>query len=757
MVVENQFPLKKWTVTDVINRVLDIAEPLRMGEVPRFRLQGMNTDGTMQAGSQAALFDAILSPEFSFTKQTLRECLQEIGQIVHGEPRLTPVKDSSGTWYYEVSYDLYGQVKPWKQAHRAYVKKDVTQNINTYASSLDTHAENLINKNGDDYGVITEPYAGGAKTVRTEQMYVQITETNMLIPTQFPIYTVDKVEWIRSNNGSVEAVDITPYLFESSIYGARLSSYDSLYPYSKAYAIMYTQGEKNITQLSFKQDTPISSAFENYAVLNVLRAATGDDALTVDYPQLAFRVTYTPFYQSRVGQSKLNYKDYPRPAAMIYNQQANVIESRAYGENLKGVIARLGNAEKSYTYRLSRLKQIPTPGMLFDEDYTISGAYVEILPNIINCTIALTKNFNRISQYIGISSVKRFSQVSQTMALERNILWQEYIIVGDETQSYTGGTRMSENFMAYVAATFTQDESFQQFTNVTAWGKTGEDAMLPYVSLPLIASAFGNSVVYSWQYEDNYSAGAVSSYQTGGTGGATVMGYYQDNYQYTDYYGRLYYYGFYIAPQGQQITASNFLDVGNALPQGEPNPAGQPTYISTLGGDAYIVRKDNRERLQCNFQVNFVTNRSGLIIGSALASLNPSIKGGNGKAAKLYVFPVTINKFARNVQALGINLSSYTGLPVTVGTPVGNTFTLTAGINGQFTYGGKSWAICTPLTTTTEQVETETGQVVTQTVTKGGEILLAQNMDISAGDTFQAITFTAARDVFNRSAWKDIQ
>lgn len=757
MVVENQFPLKKWTVTDVINRVLDIAEPLRMGEVPRFRLQGMNTDGTMQAGSQAALFDAILSPEFSFTKQTLRECLQEIGQVVHGEPRLSVQKDSSGTYYYEVSYDLYGQVKPWKQAHRAYVKKDVTQNINTYASSLDTHAENLINKNGDDYGVITEPYAGGAKTVRTEQMYVQITETNMLIPTQFPIYTVDKVEWIRSNNGSVEAVDITPYLFESSIYGARLSSYDSLYPYSKAYAIMYTQGEKNITQLSFKQDTPISSAFENYAVLNVLRAATGDDALTVDYPQLAFRVTYTPFYQSRVGQTKVNYQDYKRPAAMIYNQQANVIESRAYGENLKGVIARLGNAEKSYTYRLSRLKQIPTPGMLFDEDYTISGAYVEILPNIINCTIALTKNFNRISQYIGISSVKRFSQVSQTMALERNILWQEYIIVGDETQSYTGGTRMSENFMAYVAATFTQDESFQQFTNVTAWGKTGEDAMLPYVSLPLIASAFGNSVVYSWQYEDNYSAGAVSSYQTGGTGGATVTGYYQDNYQYTDYYGRLYYYGFYIAPQGQQITASNFLDVGNALPQGEPNPAGQPTYISTLGGDAYIVRKDNRERLQCNFQVNFVTNRSGLIIGSALASLNPSIKGGNGKAAKLYVFPVTINKFARNVQALGINLSSYTGLPVTVGTPVGNTFTLTAGINGQFTYGGKSWAICTPLTTTTEQVETETGQVVTQTVTKGGEILLAQNMDISAGDTFQAITFTAARDVFNRSAWKDIQ
>lgn len=760
VVVENQLPLKKWTATDVINRVLDLAEPIRKGETPRFRLQGMNADGSIQEGSQADLFNQILSPEFAFTKQTLRECLQQVGEIIHGEPRLSIAQDTEGTYYYEVSYDLYGQTEKWKHANRAYVKKDVTQNVNSYASSVDTHAENLLNKRGDDYGTITEPYANGAKTVRTEQMYVQITETNMLIPTQFPVYTVEKLEWVRSNNGTLQSVDITPYLFESSIYGARLSSYDSQYPYSKAYALMYTQGEKNITQLSFKPENPISAVFENYAILNILRAASGDNNLSFDeysYPQLAFRVTYTPFYQSRVGQTKVDYEDYLRPAVMIYNQQSNVVDSRAYGENLKGVIARLGNAEKSYTYRLSRLSQIPKAGMMFDDDYAISAVYTEILPTVINCTIGLTKNFNRISQYVGISSVKRYSQVSQTMALDRNILWQEYIIVGDETQSYTGGTRMSENFMAYVAATFTQDTSFQQFTNVTAWGKTGEDTMLPYVSLPLIASAFGNSIVYSWQYEDNYSAGAVSSYQTGGTGSATVTGYYQDNYQYTDYYGRLYYYGFYIAPQGQQITASNFLDVGNALPQGEPNPAGQPTYISTLGGNAYIVRKDNRERLQCNFQVNFVTNRSGLIIGSALASLNPSIKGGNGQAAKLYVFPVTINKFAQNVQALGIKLTSYTGLPVTVGTPVGNTFTLTAGINGQFTYGGKSWAICTPLTTTTEQVETETGQVVTQTITKGGEILLAQNMDISAGDTFQSITFTAARDVFNRSVWKDIQ
>ena len=96
-VVENRLPLKKWTCTEVINRLLDLAEPIRKGEKPRFRLQGMNDDGTKEAGSQAALFDNILSPEFAFTKQTLRECLRQVGEVLHGEPRFTPKKGRTRT------------------------------------------------------------------------------------------------------------------------------------------------------------------------------------------------------------------------------------------------------------------------------------------------------------------------------------------------------------------------------------------------------------------------------------------------------------------------------------------------------------------------------------------------------------------------------------------------------------------------------------------------------------------------------------
>ena len=761
-VVENKLPLKRWTCTDVINRLLDIAEPIKRGEKPRFRLQGVNDNGTYTAGSQAALFDAILAPEFAFTKQTLRECLQQVGEVLHGEPRLTPKKDSKGTWYFEVSYDLYGKGVKWKQAHRSYIKKSVTQNINTYSTSLDTHAENLVNRNG----TITEPYMGGGKSVRTEQMYAQITESNMLIPTQFPIYTVQKLEYLQPQGSGFKAWDITPWLFESTIYSSQLSSYDQEYPYSKAYAVMFTQGEKNITQLNFKLDNAISDIFENYAIVNILRRVIGSNDIGItDYPQMIFRVTYTPIYQSRVAQTKINYKDYPTKAAMIYNQQSNVMDSKAYGENLKGVIARLGNAEKSYTYHLSRLSQIPTPGMMFDDDYTISGVYVEILSTLINCTVALTKNFNRISRYVGISSVKRYSQISQTMAVERNIIWNEYIVIGDEeTPDLT--TTIGGRFMSALADTFLQIGSYSPLTYVAAYGITGENNTLPAVGLPVIASAFGNSVSFAWEYEDNYSAGAISQYRTSGSGSNQVKGYFQNSYQYTDYYGKLYYYHFDLDDAGPVTTD----DVANALPGLSSTPTANHGYISTLSYQTdklpYIVRKDNREKLQCNFQVDFVTNRKNFIIGSALARNFSLIRGTDKKLrAMLYVFPEPLNKFTDQIDA-DVDLSALQYVDIVIGYAASGNgfFTIRTALPVEegdplnvFPGSGKAWAIVTQRTTESTQVETETGQITTQTTVKGGEVLIGQNMEVQAMAPFPTVYFTRKRKIFKEDVWTDIR
>lgn len=157
------------------------------------------------------------------------------------------------------------------------------------------------------------------------------------------------------------------------------------------------------------------------------------------------------------GKQRPIHPDYPYGAALIYNQQSNVIESRYYGENLKGVIARIGNVEKSITYNLARLADIPKAGQMYNDDYYISRFPWSIRPTYIKCTIGLSKDFNRLSQYIGISSVKRFSEVSQNQAIERNLLFREYIVVGKE-EDPDSDSLIGDNFLSAISNTFIQEE-----------------------------------------------------------------------------------------------------------------------------------------------------------------------------------------------------------------------------------------------------------------------------------------------------------
>lgn len=787
--VENQLPLKKWTIKDVINRLLDVAEPIRKGESPRFKLNA----------EQAALFDKIIAPQFSFTKQTLRECLQEIGGVVHGEPRLKKVYEGS-QWVNKISYDMYGGTEISNIRTRPYIKETVKQEIEQYCTNLDTSAENLVNALGESLGsflhnrtagTITEPYDGGYKTVRCDTMYARITEENMKIATQLPIYSVQKLECgFITGNSVTPPVDITAYLFESSVYNSRLSSYSDAYPYSKAYGLMYTQGQKDITALNFKQEHPISSVFENYAIVNILREATGQDInlSSVEigndsykeggYPLLAFRVTYTPFYSARVAQTKVNYKDFPRGSALVYNQGSNVIESRYYGENLKGVIARLGNVEKVKTYRLARLSDIPKAGQKYDDEYYISAVHKEFYKNSIKVTIGLSKDFNRLSQYIGISSAKRYSEVSQTQAQERNVLYREYIVIGDE-ETADEYTRIGSNLMQAVRHTFLTSNNTSPVTDVVAWGETANGNPLPVVQLPVICSAFGNSISFEWSYEDNYSAGAISQYATGGSGNNAVTGYFQNNFRYTDYYGRMYYYNFDLRRSGTRPnTQAQQDEIGLALPayDGDGAPNGTNAIFSTtdeftLTKRPYILRKDNREIIKVNCQIDFVTNRKGFIIGSALAANNTCVSIGNTlQDSKLYVFTEPLSIFVNHLAgSMGVDFVTQSvdgyqvqtpdlpNFPISVDTvSAQNTFALTTN-RGQFpgTPGTKykAWAIVTPAIQQAERVEDEEGGSSWQVLQYGGDVLIGQNIEFEGGDPFPPVYFTPKREVFNKSAW----
>ena len=728
--VKNRYPLKKWTITDVVQRTLDLIEPHLDGYPNRFTFNE----------EQAEEYKNVIAPEFAFTKENLRERLQQIGGFIHAEPRLR-----NGVIY----FDKYGMNDYADMYKTPYTGKMVCQDINHYATNLDSSVDNLVSQLSWAKGVIMEPFAGGYRSVRTESMNVRITNENMLIQTIFPVYQVEKLTCAYIKDGKLTTCDITPYVFESVDYNSNLSSYSETYPTSKAFGVYYTQGERNIRGLNFKVPDAISDILRKYAIINILEAVSGENFGwfdKIDYPTLMFQITYIPIFSTRVTQTKQYIVGMQHPFALPYNQGSNMIETSYYGENMKGLIARLGNVEKTLTYMVYNLNRIPKAGQLFDDEYYISAVFTEFMPSYIKVQLTLSKDFNRLSQYINVPSYKRFYEVSERQAFRRETLYTDYLVIGNEVED-DGQALIDDHFLEYIKHTLTQtapEDSKITFAQTISVNKNNE--MVGNVCVfPVLGTAMGTTMNFSFSAEDNYSAGPQSVEHNVKSGNDEVTGYWQQYVPCCDYYGRIYYLELLF---GQKFSPSNKLDAALGLPK-LPGGTYQGINIISTRQNSLLYRKDSREIMNFTYQASFVTNRKNIVIGSALAAMNPLIKGSDrDNPAGLFISPHRINKFDDFVDVSEMTQQDWTGAEdVTVDGTVMRLGQITASVEG------KAWAIVySPNQEDTEiTVEDEDGNVTTQKIPVGDRLLIACNMDVYAGQLIILPSISIVHNIFKET------
>lgn len=234
--VENHYPLKPPTIKQVIERNLLLAEPLTVvvknGKAefvrkPRFRFgykyplyeyprtakqtRAVGADGNTYkqwdedgnpimegeplkdssgnpipnaAGkSERKLFEKT-APEFTFTRCTLREMLQEVGKFLHAEPRLAGED--------VVIYDRYGEevtatfirnsdstVQP--MTNHPYKSKRYSQNANTALTRIESTVDNFVNRLDGLGGTVTQPYRNGAISLRTDTAYIRTEDAVAIV------------------------------------------------------------------------------------------------------------------------------------------------------------------------------------------------------------------------------------------------------------------------------------------------------------------------------------------------------------------------------------------------------------------------------------------------------------------------------------------------------------------------------------------------------------------------------------------------
>ena len=734
--VSNLQPTKLWTITSGINRVLDLAEPLFLGDTPRFVLNPI----------QAEKWKNTPLPETTMTQCTLREQLQHIGNYVHAQARLGGYLTESITYndveyapgYYDnmIFFDEYGQEEESTLQGKPYVSNQIRHSINEYNTQIDTTAQNIVNTLDYGDGVVISPDAMHYKTIRAEGINLRLTDSegNGLIATELPIYDIISVKCKAFNSdGTVfaENLDITPFIFEAHEYNSVLSSYGGGYPRSKSYAIYYTQGEKNIKGLFFKATTEPSDILgnyvSNYSIVNILEAVAPSydwkNYVTSKFPYLAFQVSYIPFFETRYSHTDgyILGQDRKMPYTKIYNQSENVIEARFYGENIKGVAKRLGNQEATRTYYLGYINDVAKVGTMLD-GYYISQAVTEFMPQSIRCTVGLTKHFNRLSQNVGINSTKRVAEVSERQAYNRNILLKNYICIGsnEELPLKTNNLLVdSSSTLQCLRGTGINEETIKLLSVALNTYSRKNSTPLSRIKAPIVSSAFGNCMTFSWKMKDNYSAGEEIT--------ELDNGYWQRDVAYSDYYGRAYY---------LDASLLNAIPIDSALlGNNEFEEAKTVRYQATVQPRTpvkipnYILRKDSREIINVNVAIEYITNRQDLMLGSALASCNPwvsnSKKDANGDIIlpRVYFFAEKLNQYENSIS--GKTPVWDDGVFTDPNETNDHIYVRVTNV-GDIEYN--SWCIAYPVTSETKMVYNEdTGEEEETTIYSGGEILIACN------------------------------
>jgi hypothetical protein len=677
-------------ITEYILRILEISEPLQYGQNQRFTFDGVTyTNGVASEyaeDSQAEAFSKIPSPpEFTLTQSTLREQLRVIGSYIHAEPYL----DGDNV----VHFLDYGQADA-VEAPSAYISHTRTWDINQYCTDIRSNAQNLVSSLSYAKGAVTEPIGGSYRALQSETVYERLNDENGICKTDGNIYESVKVycglaygrqdrytgdndtsPWITGyaqvGNVTLSPKDITPYIYEYTVYASNLLSAGSIYPNSKAYALYYTLGQPGIKGLFYKAPNAVDDSFEPYAIVNILAHVNGIDAKTLwnyikangdntSVANLVFQVTYKPIGNAVVSHGKQDYVPNTVPFSKVYNQSDNLIETEYYGENIKGVAARLGNVDQERTYVLNSRSQIPRIGNMIC-GYAISAIYSEYMPYYIKCTVALTKDFNRISEYIGINSIKRMYEISERQTQRRDVLIKEYAVISTNRNAVSDSNAMfnevglvgiqrsffpkpaQDNSVKYVRFE-AYDVDLNRINNYSMW-------------LPCSAIPIGNTVTFSFSAKDNYSIGTRSKYEVAyGSDGAyrlDITGRWSADVPYSDEKGSIYYasIGLFGTPsaaegwtegQAQANSAFQYPLASTSLGNAKQIATG---YDYQYGGTPHRLRKDNREIISYTLELEVKTDNPDLIIGSGIASQCSYIPFNSSSMPHIYGLSSAPNRF----------------------------------------------------------------------------------------------------------------
>jgi len=385
----------------------------------------------------------------------------------------------------------------------------------------------------------------------------------------------------------------------------------------------------------FRSRTTNKTYRVNYAKLGSL-----DDIISFSRWKALFRIEYVPIPPSiryEVVRDDITEVDFYTNQTV--NQKLRIVDLEAFTNNMKGRINQLAEGQLTLSHKVKKIANSFSLGNFTPDRFVITKKEVIIQRDHYIINYELNKNFNKISQFVGIDQEIRQWEIGEAgRSLDRDLNYNEYIeIYADDSGSYSqlnNDTTISspELFLS----TFNSQAQFTPISLATfsSADLLFEDGSPVTINLPFYRVSGGDSFGIYVDFETNASAGnelrqgdaspvvnmldqALSFLKLA----ERVPRYFNIPVKYTDDIGRLNNFNISLYDTNLGIAVGDFdraADLANLLPV-ITTPITQSPVISGV----FSVKKDNRERLKMTLQYHLVSqNIDEVIVGNKLSTHN---------------------------------------------------------------------------------------------------------------------------------------
>lgn len=484
----------------------------------------------------------VLCPEMQWSRPTLREVLTDLMMVVDCIPTL----NNGVIGCLDLTERKYEEVSGITSVNRS-------KSLEDYATDIEMELQNVI-QDGEE-GVYNLTNAVEYTGFRNEDEYA-LNTNNALVYTTKPIYRIkhfwmcfvahiiyrnqpspstqiDAYKWVEVDLCKVTDDGITYYnllreykewISKPIVYDlTNISEWKDVAKYQNL-CLVYNRGGNSIDNF-FNENKVFwfdyKSNINTYIDLICKKVPPPDDSVDVDKIEIegstlkdvSFKIEYECLDNTKFRASK--YLPYQNERTIIDNQTYSLVNANKQGllEYMKA--NRLGNEMLIINARYDSLDSdgLVDVGNVYENDYIIFKRQMKINPNYVSVVYYATKNYVLKNYYTGVKSKIRSWKIDDENTVVRNEIHKYYYEFSFEPLSYGDDLVIPTRYMLSPFMDATEVDKIKYAVIRTGVGN-GEfepihstNNKYQWVITQLNSKVMGNSLVFSTQLKDNYSAG----------------------------------------------------------------------------------------------------------------------------------------------------------------------------------------------------------------------------------------------------------